>query len=77
MDTNTQRSGGATISTIVLGSTDPDLAVAGLRHRGIPLEGDIVEGPGHHPSTGATGERAIWFRDSEGNLLSVGQPVYG
>ena len=23
------------------------------------------------------GERAIWFKDSEGNLLGVGQYVYG
>jgi catechol 2,3-dioxygenase-like lactoylglutathione lyase family enzyme len=29
---------------------------------------------GNYPSKG-TGERAVWFRDSEGNLLGIGQPV--
>jgi hypothetical protein len=29
---------------------------------------------GHYPSKG-TGERAAWFRDSEGNLLGIGQPI--
>jgi hypothetical protein len=24
---------------------------------------------------GRTGERAAWFRDSEGNLLGIGEPV--
>jgi hypothetical protein len=30
---------------------------------------------GNYPSSGASGERAAWFRDSEGNLLGIGQPV--
>jgi hypothetical protein len=55
---------------------DLDLAVAGLRARGVELEGDIVEVAGHYPSTGASGERAIWFRDSEGNLLGLGEYVF-
>ena len=29
---------------------------------------------GNYPSKGV-GERAAWFRDSEGNLLGIGQPV--
>ena len=29
---------------------------------------------GDYPSAG-TGERAAWFRDSEGNLIGIGQPV--
>jgi catechol 2,3-dioxygenase-like lactoylglutathione lyase family enzyme len=56
---------------------DLDLAVEGLRDRGVEFEGDVVEVRGHYPSTGATGERATWFRDSEGNLLGLGQYVYG
>jgi catechol 2,3-dioxygenase-like lactoylglutathione lyase family enzyme len=55
---------------------DLDLAVEGLRDRGVEFEGDIVDVQGHYPSTGATGERAIWFRDSEGNLLGLGEYVY-
>ncbi|MDQ4053641.1 MAG: VOC family protein [Actinomycetota bacterium] len=56
---------------------DLDLAVQGLRDRGVEFEGDVVDVQGHYPSTGASGERAIWFRDSEGNLLGLGQYVYG
>ena len=40
------------------------------------LEAGIVDVAGHYPSTGATGERAIWLHDSEGNVLGVGQLVY-
>ena len=29
---------------------------------------------GNHPSAGI-GERAAWFRDSEGNLLGIGQAI--
>ena len=35
----------------------------------------IAEVDGNYPSSGASGERAAWFRDSEGNLLGIGQPV--
>lgn len=55
---------------------DLELAIDGLRDRGVEFEGEIVEVEGHYPSTGATGERATWFRDSEGNLLGLGQYVY-
>jgi catechol 2,3-dioxygenase-like lactoylglutathione lyase family enzyme len=65
----------------------PDItsAVAELRDRGVefeqvdmgdlPVNGVIVDIPGNYPSTGAVGERAAWFRDSEGNLLGLGQLV--
>jgi catechol 2,3-dioxygenase-like lactoylglutathione lyase family enzyme len=71
-----------------LGFTVPDLdsTVAELRERGLEFEdfdlGDlpvtdgIVAIPGYYPSKAATGERAIWFRDSEGNLLAVGELTY-
>ena len=64
----------------------PDIAsaVAELRGRGLvfdevelpglPVTDGIVDIPGHYPSSGAIGERAIWFHDSEGNLLGIGQP---
>jgi catechol 2,3-dioxygenase-like lactoylglutathione lyase family enzyme len=37
----------------------------------------VDERPGGllYPSKGARGERGGWFRDSEGNLLGVGEPV--
>jgi hypothetical protein len=30
---------------------------------------------GDYPSKGGKGERAAWFRDSEGNMLGIGQPL--
>jgi catechol 2,3-dioxygenase-like lactoylglutathione lyase family enzyme len=30
---------------------------------------------GNYPSKGGIGELAAWFRDSEGNLLGIGQPL--
>jgi catechol 2,3-dioxygenase-like lactoylglutathione lyase family enzyme len=35
----------------------------------------VAEVEGNYPSKGGKGERAAWFRDSEGNLLGVGQPL--
>lgn len=29
----------------------------------------------HYPGKGGIGERAAWFRGSEGNLLAIGRPV--
>ena len=65
---------------------DLEAAVAELRGRGLELltfdvpgfemRDGIVEVPGNYPSKG-TGERAVWFRDCEGNLLGIGQPVRG
>jgi hypothetical protein len=30
---------------------------------------------GNYPSKGGVGEKAAWFRDSEGNLFGIGQPM--
>jgi catechol 2,3-dioxygenase-like lactoylglutathione lyase family enzyme len=64
---------------------DLDAAVAELRRRGVTFEdvdvpglettGGIAEVEGNYPSKGGRGERAAWFRDSEGNLLGIGQAV--
>jgi hypothetical protein len=35
----------------------------------------IAEVAGNYPSAGGGGERAAWFRDSEGNLLGIGQAI--
>jgi catechol 2,3-dioxygenase-like lactoylglutathione lyase family enzyme len=65
---------------------DIDAVVTELRRRGVVFEevdvpglrtvDGIAEVEGNYPSTGV-GERAAWFRDSEGNLLGIGQPVTG
>ena len=39
---------------------------------GLPMVNGIVDIPGNYPSKGR-GERGAWFRDSEGNLLGLGQ----
>ena len=64
---------------------DIDAVVAELRHRGVVFEDvdlpglqtvdGIAEVSGNYQSAGSIGERAAWFRDSEGNLLGIGQPV--
>jgi hypothetical protein len=61
---------------------DIEQAVAELRSRGVQFEpfdiagfevhDDIVTVPGNYPSKGR-GERGAFFRDSEGNLLALGQ----
>lgn len=63
---------------------DIEAAVAALRARGVVFEeydlpglttvDGIADIAGNYPSRG-TGERGAWFRDSEGNLLGMGQPV--
>jgi catechol 2,3-dioxygenase-like lactoylglutathione lyase family enzyme len=56
---------------------DIESTVAELRDQGVEFdEAGIVDVQGHYPSTGATGERAAWFHDSEGNLLAIGQLVH-
>jgi catechol 2,3-dioxygenase-like lactoylglutathione lyase family enzyme len=42
---------------------------------GMPIENGIVEVPGNYPSKGGRGERAVWFRDLDGNLFGIGQAV--
>jgi catechol 2,3-dioxygenase-like lactoylglutathione lyase family enzyme len=61
-----------------------DGEVSELRRRGVVFEeydlpglrtvDGIAEVAGNYPSKGR-GERAVWFRDSEGNMLGIGQPV--
>ena len=46
-----------------------DVDVPGMR----TVDG-IADIAGNYPSKG-TGERGAWFRDSEGNLIGIGQPV--
>jgi len=63
---------------------DIDETVAFMRARGVvfeeydipglPMVDGIVDIPGNYPSLGS-GERAAWFRDSEGNLIGLGQTV--
>jgi catechol 2,3-dioxygenase-like lactoylglutathione lyase family enzyme len=43
---------------------------------GLRTEDGIAEVEGNYPSKGGKGERAAWFRDSEGNLLGIGQPIH-
>jgi catechol 2,3-dioxygenase-like lactoylglutathione lyase family enzyme len=54
-----------------------DAVVKELRERGVDFEefGGIVEVEGNYPSKGGIGERAAWFRDSEDNLLGIGQRI--
>ena len=63
---------------------DIEAVVEELRRRGVMLEevdvpglrtvDGIAEVEGNYPSAGV-GELAAWFRDSEGNLLGIGQAV--
>jgi catechol 2,3-dioxygenase-like lactoylglutathione lyase family enzyme len=64
---------------------DIEATVAELRERDVVFEeydfpglttvNGIAEVEGNYPSKGGKGERAAWFRDSEGNMLGIGQPV--
>ena len=64
---------------------DLEATVAALQARGVVFEeydlpgletvNGIAEVAGNYPSKGGVGEKAAWFRDSEGNLLGIGQPV--
>ncbi|HZA08879.1 VOC family protein [Mycobacterium sp.] len=63
---------------------DVEAAVAELRKRGVVFEDvdlvglttidGIAEVAGNYPSKGR-GEKAAWFRDSEGNMLGIGEPI--
>jgi catechol 2,3-dioxygenase-like lactoylglutathione lyase family enzyme len=63
---------------------DIEATVAMLRARGVVFEeydlpglktvNGIAEIEGNYPSKGV-GERGAWFRDSEGNLLGIGEAV--
>jgi tRNA-Thr(GGU) m(6)t(6)A37 methyltransferase TsaA len=64
---------------------DLEATVRELRQRGVTFEeyalpglttvDGIAEVAGNYPSKGGKGERAAWFRDSEGNVLGIGQPI--
>jgi catechol 2,3-dioxygenase-like lactoylglutathione lyase family enzyme len=57
---------------------DLDAAMAEMRERGVEFAdeyGGPVEIEGNYPSRGGRGERATWFRDSEGNLLGLGETL--
>jgi hypothetical protein len=64
---------------------DIEGTVAELRERGVEFEevdvpglktiNGIADVHGNYPSKGGKGERAAWFRDSEGNMLGIGQPI--
>lgn len=64
---------------------DVEAAVDELRSRGVVFEeydlpglmtvNSIAEVAGNYPSRGSVGERAAWFKDSEGNLLGLGQAM--
>jgi catechol 2,3-dioxygenase-like lactoylglutathione lyase family enzyme len=66
---------------------DLHAVMAELRRRGVVFEeydlpdlktvNGIAEVAGNYPSSGGAGERGAWFRDSEGNLLAIGQPILG
>ena len=63
---------------------DIEATVSELRSRGVVFEeydlsglktiDGIAEIEGQYPSKGS-GERGTWFRDSEGNMLGIGEPV--
>jgi catechol 2,3-dioxygenase-like lactoylglutathione lyase family enzyme len=67
---------------------DIEATVRELRARGVVFEeydlpglglktvGGIADIEGNYPSKGI-GERGAWFRDSEGNMLGIGQPLRG
>ena len=64
-----------------LAATVAELRARGLEFEhvelpGIPVdENGIADVPGNYPSKSSSGERAVWFYDSEGNLLGVGEPI--
>jgi catechol 2,3-dioxygenase-like lactoylglutathione lyase family enzyme len=63
---------------------DLEATVADLRRRGLELEqvempgitvtDGIAQIPGNYPSKGRS-ERAVWFRDLDGNVLGLGEAV--
>ncbi|MGW0770844.1 VOC family protein [Streptomyces sp. NPDC002676] len=65
---------------------DIEAVVAELRRRGVVFQDvdtpglrtkdGIAEIEGNYPSKLARGERGAWFKDSEGNLLGIGQLIH-
>jgi catechol 2,3-dioxygenase-like lactoylglutathione lyase family enzyme len=64
---------------------DIEATVAELKEQGVVFEDvdvpglktvdGIAEVAGNYPSKGGKGERAAWFRDSEGNMLGIGEAI--
>jgi catechol 2,3-dioxygenase-like lactoylglutathione lyase family enzyme len=64
---------------------DVDATVAELKTRGVVFEevdlpglktiDGIAEVSGNYPSKGGKGERAAWFRDIDGNMFGIGEPI--
>ena len=75
----------ATFTQMAFEVDDIEGVVTALRRRGVVFEEVDVPGfrtregiadiDGNYPSKGASGERGAWFRDSEGNLLGIGQLI--
>jgi catechol 2,3-dioxygenase-like lactoylglutathione lyase family enzyme len=82
-----QSAGAASGSHTQMGWEVDDIhtTVEELRSRGVVFEefdlpglttvDGIAEVAGNYPSKGGIGELGAWFRDSEGNLLGIGEPV--
>ena len=78
-------SGAASGAHTQMAFDDIEAVVTELRRRGVVLEDvrmpdmpvtdGIAEVQGNYPSKHSTGERAVWFRDCEGNLLGLGEPI--
>jgi catechol 2,3-dioxygenase-like lactoylglutathione lyase family enzyme len=74
-----------TFTQMALEVDDLDTVMAELRRRGVVFEEvdvpglrtteGVAEVEGNYPSKGGKGELAAWFRDSEGNLIGIGQPL--
>jgi catechol 2,3-dioxygenase-like lactoylglutathione lyase family enzyme len=79
------RTSSGTFTQMAFEVDDIDAVVDELRARGVEFEeydvpglttvDGIAEVEGEYPSKGGKGERAAWFRDSEGNMLGIGQPL--
>jgi catechol 2,3-dioxygenase-like lactoylglutathione lyase family enzyme len=64
---------------------DIEATVAELTARGVAFEevdllglrtvDGIAEVAGNYPSKGGKGERAAWFRDVDGNMFGIGEPI--
>jgi catechol 2,3-dioxygenase-like lactoylglutathione lyase family enzyme len=65
---------------------DIEATVEQLRARGVVFEeydfpglktvNGIAEVARNYPSKGGVGEKAAWFRDVDGNLFGIGQPMH-
>jgi catechol 2,3-dioxygenase-like lactoylglutathione lyase family enzyme len=64
---------------------DVEATVAELKARGVAFEevdlpglrtvDGIADVAGNYPSKGGKGERAAWFRDVDGNMFGIGEPI--